>query len=213
MSQSDDVANVSGIALRFTSAIIFWNHAEATAKQIAQLLLGESAISMAVTAELGNRTLMQAIEVASHEMGDIGTHLRHFSKGYSTLLGYRNFYVHAIYGTRPTDADPSKSEAVLFSLDGKGRVRYFNRALTDTELDQTIASIIKLLGYGAAIQRELGATGDGIEALLYSYDASLEMPQWPSDVEKTPLYLQGQAPSAQPPSRKQEKLLQPGDKA
>lgn len=211
MPNPDRLANVSGLAYRFTSAIIFWNHAEATAKHIAQLLLGESAMSMAVTAELGNRTLMQAIEVASHEMGEIGRHLRHFSKGYSTLLGYRNFYVHAIYSTRLVEHDPTRFEAVLFSLDGKGRVRYFNRTLTEAELDAAVAAIHQLLGYGAAIQKELGATGDGIEALLKSYQASLEMPQWPPDVEKTPLYLQGQEPPPPPPSRKHAKL-QPGDK-
>lgn len=194
-------ASVSGLSFRFMSAVMFWNHAESTAKQIAQLLLGEGAMSMAVTAELGNRTLMQAIEVASHEMKEIGPHLRHFSKGYSTLLGYRNFYVHAIFATRPSDSDPTQSEAVLFSLDGKGRVRYFSQALSAAELDAMIAAAHQLLGYGAAIQKELGAKGDGIEALIAAYGASLEMPKWPPDVEKTPLYLQGQEPPPPQPKR------------
>lgn len=161
-------------------------------------------MSMAVTAELGNRTLVQAIEVASHEMDGIGPHLRHFTKGYTTILGYRNFYVHAIHALRQTETDPNVSEGVLFSLDGKGRVRFFNRALGETELNATIAAIDKLLGYGAAIQKELGATGDGLQALLEAYQASLEMPQWPPDAEKTPLYLKGQEPPPPPPSRKQK---------
>ena len=201
MSDTHPLAHVSGLSFRFMSAIIFWNHAEATAKQIAQLLLGESAMSMAVTAELGNRTLMQAIEVASHEMEELGPHLRHFSKGYLTLLGYRNFYVHAIYSTRPSEHDPANSEAVLFTLDGRGRLRFFNRALTETELDKAISAIHQLLGYGVAIQKELGATGDGLEGLIHAYQATLEMPQWPPDVEKTPLYLEGQNPPPSQPKR------------
>lgn len=188
--------DVAGLSFRYMSALIFWNHAESAAKQIAQLLLGESAMSMAVTAELGNQTLIQAIEVASHEMPEIGPHLRHFSRGYRTILGYRNFYVHAAYATRPSESDPAKAELMLFSLNGKGRVRYFNRALSDAELDGMITATQQLIGYGAAIQKELGATGDGLSSLLETYTASLEMPQWPPEVEKTPLYLQGQEPHA-----------------
>lgn len=202
MAGKTGISQVAGFHYRFTSSIIFWNHAESVAKQIAQLLLGESAMSMAVTTELGNRTLMQAIEVASHEMGDIGQHLRHFSKGFTTLLGYRNFYVHSLYAVRRNGLVPGSTEGILFSLDGKGRVRYYSRHLLEAELEAYIKSVQDLLNYGAAIQKELGATGDGLEALLKAYEASLEMPDWPQSVEKTPLYLQGQEP---PPPKQSPK--------
>lgn len=202
MINRPDLSSVAGFSYRFVSLLAFWNHAEMTAKQIAQLLLGEGSMSMAITAEVGNRTLMEAIEVASHEMGKIGEHLRHFSKGYSSMLGYRNFYVHAYFGTRPNPIDPAVSEGILFSQDGKGRVRYFNRALTEADLDAATAGIHALLAYGTAIQKELGATGDGLDGLLQSYRASLEKPDWPPPVEKTPLYLQGQEPPPQKPKQK-----------
>lgn len=203
----NDLANVAGLSSRFMWFVMFWNHAELVAQQIAQMLLGESAMSMALTAELGNRTLMEAIEVASHElthkeMGAIGEHLRHFSKGYSQLLGYRNFYVHGIYGTKRVTADASKTEAFLLTFDGKGRARYFNRPLTEADLDTATRAIHTLIGYGAAIQRELGAEGDSIDRLISTYSASLEKPSWPPPVEKTPLYIQGQEPPPPKPSRK-----------
>lgn len=209
MSNRPDPTSIADFSYRYVSVISFWNHAESAAKQIAQLLLGESAMSMAVTAELGNRTLTQAIEVASHEMGEIGEHLRHFSDGFAILLGYRNFYVHGIYAIRHDGFVPGSTYGVLFTLDGKGRVRYFNRHLTITELDATIAAIHSLIGYAAAIQKELGATGDGLAALIESYKASLEKPSWPPNVEKTPLYLQGQEPPPPKPSRKRETPKKP----
>lgn len=204
MESNPQPSDINGLAGRFMWFIIFWNHAEMAAKQIAMLLLGESTIGMAVTAELGNRTLMDALQAASHDlaledMGAIGPHLRHFAKGYSTLLGHRNFYVHGIYATRPHEVN---ADAILYTFDGKGRVRIFNRHLTQEDLDIAIAGIHSLIGYGAAIQRELGATGEGLERLLATYQASLEMPDWPLPVEKTALYLQGQEPLPPEPNRK-----------
>lgn len=209
MSNKPDLTRVAGFSYRFASVVAFWNHAESAAKQIAQLLLGESSMSMAVAAELGNRTLTQAIEVASHEMDGIGEHLRHFCDGYAVLLGYRNFYVHALYAIRDDGFVPGNSHGLLFTLDGKGRVRYFSRHLTTAELDKTLAAIHALIGYAAAIQKELGATGDGLAALIESYKASLEMPSWPPSVEKTPLYLQGQEPPPPKPTRKRETRKKP----
>lgn len=202
MTKQPDLSTVAGFSYRFVSLLAFWNHTESVAKQIAQLLLGESAMSLAITAEVGNRTLMEAIEVASHEMGDLGNHLRHFSKGYSTMLGYRNFYVHAYYGTMPSPANPEVVAGILFSQDGKGRVRYFNQPLTEDDLDLANAGIHSLISYGAAIQKELGADGDGLHGLMQVYGSSLEKPNWPPQIEKTPLYLQGQEPPPQEPKQK-----------
>jgi hypothetical protein len=159
-------------------------------------------MSFALTAEVGNRTLMQAIQVASHDKGDFGAHLRHFSNGFETMLGYRNFYVHALYGTEHNGLVPGDFHGILFTQDGKGRARYFNRKLTSQELETAISAIHKLIGYGSAIQKELGATGDGLENLVRAYGASLEKPDWPQCVTKTALYLQGQEPPPPEPNRK-----------
>jgi len=198
--------HLSILASRFMSFIIFWNHAESCAKQIAQLLLGENSMTWAITAEIGNRSLVHALQVASYDLDQtdpdgIGQHLRHFGAGYETLLGYRNFYVHSIFGTRPDPSAEGHFEAILFSNDGKGRARFFNQALTVATLEQVISHISALMRYGTAIQKELGATGDGIDGLAASYQASLEKPTWPPQVEKTPLYLQGQEPPPQSPGK------------
>jgi hypothetical protein len=191
-------------AHRYASLIAFWNHAEGCGRQIAQLLLGESAMSFALTAEVGNRTLMQAIQVASHEKDGIGEHLRHFTIGFETMLSYRNFYVHSLYAIEHNGLVPGDYEGILFSQDGKGRAKYFNRRLTIKELEAAISGVHKLNAYGSAIQKELGETGDGLEDLLQAYGASLEKPDWPPCVEKTPLYLHGQAPPPPKPSRKRQ---------
>lgn len=189
-------SDVRQFAHRYTSLITFWNHAEMCGRQIAQLLLGESTMSAALTSELGNRTLMDAIEVASHELEVLGEHLRHFCKGFKVMLGYRNFYVHSLVATEHNELVPGDWQGVLFSLDGKGRARFFNRKLTARELQAAISDIHKLIAYGAAIQKALGASGDGIDHLAKTYGASLDRPNWPKCVEKTPLYLQGQEPPA-----------------
>jgi hypothetical protein len=195
-------------AHRYTSLITFWNHAEMCGRQIAQLLLGESTMSVALTSELGNRTLMDAIEVASFELQELGEHLRHFSKGFKVLLGYRNFYVHSLVGTEHNCLVPGDWQGILFSLDGKGRARFFNRKLTTRELELTIRSIHQLIAYGAAIQQALGASGNGIDHLAQTFSASLDKPHWPKSVEKTPLYLQGQEPSPkrQPRGRAKDRM-------
>lgn len=183
--------------------VIFWNHAESCAQQIAQLLLGENPLSWAITAEIGNRSLVQALQVASYDLDQsdpdgIGQHLRHFADGYEKLLGYRNFYVHSIFGARTAPSMKEHYEAILFANDGKGRARFFNQTLTEPALEKASRHISTLIGYGTAIQRELGATGDGLDNLETSYQASLEKPTWPPPVEKTPLYLKGQEPPPQP---------------
>lgn len=185
---------ITDLAATFMWSIIFWNHAESTAKHLAQLLLGGSAISMAITAEIGNRTLLHGIETASREgdMGEMGEHLRHFCSGYEILLGYRNFYVHALYATRASKTTKNEMEGMLLSIDGKGKLRAFNQPVTAADFASFTRHTQKLIAYGAAIQKALGATGDGLDAMIRNYSASLEKPQWPSRIEKTAHYLQGQ---------------------
>ena len=149
---------------------------------------------MAITAEIGNRTLLHAIETASREgdMDEMGDHLRHFCTGYEKLLGYRNFYVHALFATRPSKTTENEMEGMLLSIDGKGKLRAFNQPVTAANFALFTKHTQKLIGYGVAIQKQLGATGDGLEAMINNYSASLEKPQWPSQIEKTAHYLQGQ---------------------
>jgi len=176
---------------------MFWNHAESTMKQIVQLLLGQSAMSLAVAAEMGNIALTNAVQVASRmpEMDGLSEHLRHFCEGYDRLRGYRNFYVHAIYATVVQDGQTA-IQALAF--DGKSQIRLFNPVITAADLGQYISAVHRLIGYGAAIQRELGADGSGLESMIESYGAKLEKPEWPPRVDKVPQYLQARTGAVDP---------------
>lgn len=183
--------SVGILAQSFMSAVMFWNHAETTMKQIVQLLLGQSAMSLAVAAEMGNIALTNAVLVASRmpEMEDLSDHLRHFCEGYDRLRGYRNFYVHAIYATTVHEGQTA-IQALAF--DGKSQIRMFNPIITAGDLRNYISSVHKLIGYGSAIQLELGADGEGLEKMISSYGAQLVKPDWPPRVDKVPQYLQAQ---------------------
>lgn len=180
------------LAQSFLSAVMFWNHAEGTMKQIVQLLLGQSALSLAVTSEMGNIALMNAVKVASRaeEMEHLSEHLRHFCEGFDRLREYRNFYVHATYASTVHEG---VTAIQTLAFDGKGQIRLFNPVVTTADLTKYIAAVQQLIGYGAAIQRELGADGDGLESMIRAYGARLEKPEWPPKVDKLPQYLQARS--------------------
>tara|TARA_B100000678_G_scaffold216265_1_gene183629 strand:+ start:741 stop:1370 length:630 start_codon:yes stop_codon:yes gene_type:complete len=175
---------------RFMYAILFWNHAETTLKQIVQLLLGQSQISMSVASEMGNRSIVQAIQVGSKvpELEHLAEHLRHICEGFTRLLGYRNFYVHGIYAIEQVDG---LAAIRILSVKGDGSFKMFNPIVTANDIDEFQGHVHKLIGYGVAIQKALGADGDGLEAMVERYEASLEKPEWPKPLKKVPLNLQG----------------------
>ena len=144
---------------------------------------------MAITAEMGNRTLMQAIQVACHEMEGIEDHLGHFASNFDILLGYRKFFVHSAFGITPDGGNRGEFERQLFSLDGKGRSRYFSQKLTQAKLQEASKSVQSLIGYGVAIQQDLGVAHNAISRLAQSYEVLLEKPHWPRTIEQTPLYF------------------------
>ncbi|TXC73840.1 hypothetical protein FSZ31_03695 [Sphingorhabdus soli] len=181
----------SDLAEQFMSAIIFWNQAEASLKQIVQLLLGQSYVSLAVSAEMGNRSLTQAIEAGSRldELKEIAPHLQHLCKGFVLLLGYRNFYIHGIYAT---EIHNGERVARILSVDGKGKARIFNPTFESKDLRVFITHLHSLIGYSAAIQKALGADGDGLGNMIKAYQASLIKPVWPPQLKRVPTNLQAQ---------------------
>ncbi len=185
------------LAQRFLEAVIFWNHAESTIKQIVQLLLGQSAVSLGVASEMGNIALQNALKVASRqaELDHLGDHLKHFCEGFDRLREYRNFYVHTAYATTVHDG---LSALQALSFDGKGQIRMFNPVVTDGDLVAYVTAVHSLIGYGAAIQKELGADGEGIDNMIRTYGAKLEKPNWPPRVNKVPQYLQARTPVTDP---------------
>lgn len=183
------IPGLDSLSGNFMYAVLFWNHAETTMKQIVQHLLGQSQISMSVAAEMGNRSIVQAIQVGAKaaEIEHLSEHLTHICDGFTRLLGYRNFYVHGIYATEPVDG---KAAIRILSVKGDGTFKMFNPTVTASDLLAFHRNTHKLIGYGAAIQKALGADGDGLEAMIERYQASLEKPEWPQPLKKVPINLQ-----------------------
>lgn len=158
---------------------MFWNHCEMSGRQILQLLLGEGEPSMAIAAEIQNRSLTQALKsiARSRKFEHLQAKLDHFCNGYDTLLGYRNYYIHALMGI---DAGIGG----LLGLSAKGKLQYSSDSLSPEQIETISQNFRDLVAYGAAIQRDLGATGSGMLSLLDSYATSPETPQWPKTLEK-----------------------------
>lgn len=179
----------------FTNAIMMWNQAESSIKQIVQLLLGESTVSFAVAAEMKNLSLVRAVQVASKidDLGDLSDHLRHYCIGFDILREYRNFYVHGIYATTVQDGTTALQ---MLTVDAPGKIRMSNPVITANDLQKYSQDVQNLIGYSVAIQIALGATGTGIDKMVAAYDAKLEKPIWPTKVNKMPQYLQSDVPES-----------------
>ncbi|MCF8708350.1 hypothetical protein [Rhizorhapis sp. SPR117] len=183
--------NQEGIGLgkfsvRFIEFMLFWNHCELSARQILQLLLGEGETAMAVAAEIKNQPLCDALRAAGRDkkFSHIRQHIDHFVTGYRVMVDYRNYYVHGIFGVKA-------GVGGLLSLSGKGgRLKYHQDTLTIEKLAEMSSHLHMLMAYGAALQKELGAQGDGIESLVSTYSGSLEKPKWPPELKKLPRYIQ-----------------------
>lgn len=173
-------ANLARFSVEFTSFAMTWNHCELIAKQIFQLIVGggrEEEPAMAIAAELQNRSLLDIIEtiVATQGFEEIRPHIKHFNSGFRRILAYRNFYIHSLMGIED-------GVGGLLSLKaGKAGKRLAYRAenLTVEELDRLRIHMMSLIGYGAVIQKELGASGESLDALISSHGATLAMPKWP----------------------------------
>ena len=88
--------------------------------------------------------------------------------------------------------EASDNEPVIriLSVKGDGKFRLFNPTVSAADLQEFATETQKLIGYGAAIQKALGGEGDGLEAMIASYQSSLEKPEWPQPLQKVPANLQ-----------------------
>lgn len=189
--------SVGNLTMRFMNAVMFWNHAESTLRQIVQHILGQSLMSLAVAAEMGNMHLQRAARTAAHEpeMAHVAEHLNHFCDGFDRLREYRNFYVHGVYATTVHEGFTAFQ---MLTIDGKNQVRMFNPIVTAIDLTAYVEAVQRLIGYGAAILKEMGADGTGLDNMIKAYSSKLEKPEWPPQLKKVPQYLQARTPAADP---------------
>jgi hypothetical protein len=185
----DEMKGIGQFCIQFTFFIFMWNHSEATARRILQLMLGESDTAMALAVELPNRSLSNAIKTGARDPGftHIRDHLNHLMTGYDIILGYRNYHVHSLMGI---DENGGK----LLAVSGKGILKLDKSHASMSELEELKKHVSNWIGYAAAIEQQMGASGDGLDALLSAYQASLEKPSWPETLKKNPVLLQEQEP-------------------
>ncbi|MFO1260375.1 MAG: hypothetical protein U1E68_04745 [Sphingomonadaceae bacterium] len=185
-------SSLAEFCIHFTIFVSLWNQSELTLRRILQLMLGESETAMSLAAEIQNRSLTNALRagVRDKKFKNIREHVEHLVEGYGILLDYRNLYAHSLVGVLASTTE-RKAHGVLWSMRAKGRLKLEKTAVSITEMKEMHEHVSKLIGYAVAIEKELGAKGDGLESLLKAYKASLEKPTWPDKPKTLPQYLQG----------------------
>ena len=179
-----EMTAIGQFSIQFTLFIAMWNQCEATAKRILQLMLDESRTAMALAVETQNRSLANAILAGASDpkFDKIRTHLDHLVTGYDRLLGYRNYYAHSLLGIDP-------GGGLLLAVSGKGALKIDRSRVTMSQLESVKLHAMNWVSYAAAIEQELGAKGDGLDALMQAYQSSLQRPTWPDAVKKSPVLL------------------------
>lgn len=181
----DEIRVVGQFSIEFTWFIAFWNQAEATSRRILQLMLGESETAMALSVEMQNRSLANAIRAGAKDprFVHIRGELEHLIDGYEILLEHRNYHVHSLLGM-------DGNGGLHLSVSAKGRLKMDKAVSTVADMTKLKNHSSDWIGFASAIELELGASGDGLVSLIEVYEASLEKPIWPAKVKKNPLFLQ-----------------------
>lgn len=172
-------------SLQFTLFISFWNQAEATARRILQLLLGESETAMGLAVEMQNRSLINALRCAARDPQfiHIRDHLEYLIKGYELLLEHRNYHAHSLLGV-------SADGGILLSVSAKGRLKVDRATFAAQEMEALRDSVSAWIGYAALLEKDLGADGDGLTALIEAYSGNSDRPTWPQKLAKAAVFLQ-----------------------
>jgi hypothetical protein len=181
----NEMTAIGQFSVQFTLFVALWNHAEATARRILQLMLGECDTAMAIAVEMQNRSLSNALRAGAKDpqFVHIRAALEHLLEGYEILLEHRNYHAHSLLGV-------NENGGVLLSVSAKGRLKLSKAQSTMAELEALKNHVSAWIGFAAAIEQELGAEGDGLQNLIAAYEASLERPPWPARVQKIPVFLQ-----------------------
>lgn len=176
--------DITDFAREFTWSIIFWNLAETNARWLLAGILGGKAPVHALVADLGSRSLADALRSAARGLEDetMRLHIEHFCKGYNALGEHRNLYVHGLasLGMGEPDANNVKPmHGYIMTTKGRGRWKTIDLELPTTEISKFKDYCQKLLNYGKAITNHLGLA-DALEGMLGMPEPSLEMPEWPA---------------------------------
>lgn len=182
-----EMAEIGRFSVQFTFFVFMWNQAEATARRILQIMLRESETAMAVAVELGNRSLLDALRAGAKDkaFAHVRDEIEHLVVGYERLLGHRNYHVHSLIGL-------DGQGGILLSMSAKGSLKFAKNRSTMADLEALKNHVSDWIGFAAAIEKELGASGSALDNLLTSYGSSLQKPIWPAPHAKNAVLLQGQ---------------------
>lgn len=190
--------SLSEFATQFTWALLFWNTAERTLRQIVAELIGNStAAALAVAMDMGTRGILSALEAARRQItgdDDLCDHLAHLSAGFSVLIGHRNHFVHGLSGVSWQGNEPKGSivqlDGFIITIKGEGRLRSTMRRITLDEMLDFKQRCLELSQYARAIMNELVEDEWELEGFLDTDPPSLKKPVWPKPLQNTPSYLQ-----------------------
>lgn len=187
--------DITEFAREFTWSIVFWNLAENHARWLLSGILGGHEAVLALVADLGSRTLNEALLSAARGLEDqeIRKHVDHFCKGFGRLGEHRNLYIHGLMsmdGGQPNSRNERPLHGRIMKISGKGRLRSIDMDLPTSEIIKFKKDCLSLLSYGKAISNELGLGDDTFEKILNMPRPSLDMPTWPESPKKNINYIQ-----------------------
>lgn len=186
--------DISEFSREFTWGLLFWNSAEASAKTMLTMMLGDTLTAQAITADMGNRSVLEGLQAAcrDEDMQAIREHIEHFIRGFNVLLGYRNHYVHGLRGVLHSHQIGMNiiMQGWIAKFSGKGRLRAVMSPVPISEMTDFKEAALALSRYSSAILVEMGMDDLGLSDMLEMPRPSLEKPVWPKSLQSTPSYLQ-----------------------
>lgn len=188
MDSTED--DVGAFARVFLAALISWNGAEFSAKLILSHLLGETKVSLAVVADMGNRAILDGLTATSYEVDEpaVRDHLTHFCKGFRIILGYRNLYVHNLRLIKAGTGKPPVGK--IYQMKGTGRLRVNNQTLSLADVREFCEWTSALGAYAIAVRALIAPKQPSSPDKPASDASSLQKPQWPASPQTTLDFLQ-----------------------
>lgn len=190
--------DVSRFAVTFMRAVIAWNNAETTARDIL-VSFGGNSIGLRIAAEhLGARSMKDALLTLCDTLApldferstEIAPHIAHFIEGMDTLRAYRNFYVHSLAYTGRSMSDRDTYIGFLQASEARGRLAWVNEKLTTDDLEKFMVHTLTLQRYGEQLARCIPFKVNALAGEPPFEPAPLpEKPTWPKKLTKLRSYL------------------------
>lgn len=186
----DDVAT---FCTMFTRAIIAWNNAEDSVRNILEGLSNASLGSTIAIRQLGNTSLQDAILVVAQMLDSLGNneskaqadHLRHLVQGFDILRVYRNFYVHNIRAMGKSDGADGEFAGMLHTIEVQGKYSWVQQDLTIRELRNFTQSLMELSQYASDIRDNIRPKNALMRLVRTPKPlSSLQKPTWPDKLSK-----------------------------